>query len=162
MNLQQELNRPFPFATTEQESIISLLRISDQLENRLSKFFRERGLTLSRFNVLRNLILADQPLTCGEICERMVQTVPAITSLVDHLEEQGLVERVRSTADRRVIHIAITKDGRQLADEAMQPLAGIEKRLMAGLSNKEQVVLIDLLEKARASVRACDTDALKV
>jgi len=155
--LQHELKRPVPFASTEQESMLNLLRIGDQLDNQLSRFFRDQGLTLSRFNVLLNLILADRPLTCGEISERMIQLVPAITSLVDHLEEQGLVQRVRSTEDRRVIHVKITKVGRKLANDAMQPLADLEKRLMKGLSNSEQLTLIGLLEKARQSVSACNT-----
>jgi len=158
MKLQHELKRPVPFASTEQESLLNLLRIGDQLDNRLSRFFRDQGLTLSRFNVLRNLILADRPLTCGEISERMIQAVPAITSLVDHLESQDLVQRIRSTEDRRVIYVEITKVGRKLADEAIQPLVVLEKRLMKGLSKREQLTLIGLLNKARQSVSACNRD----
>ncbi|MCA9157817.1 MAG: MarR family transcriptional regulator [Planctomycetales bacterium] len=156
MKLQQELKRSVPFASLQQETLVNLLRIGDQLDNRLSRLFREHGLTLSRFNVLRILILADRPLTCGEIGERMIQVVPAITSLVDHLESQGLVERKRCTDDRRVVHVCITKSGKKLADAAMQHLPDIEKKLLGKLSQAQLKSLSGLLEKVRDSIAACD------
>ncbi|QDS88798.1 HTH-type transcriptional regulator MhqR [Rosistilla ulvae] len=151
MKLQEELHRPIPFVSLQQEALLNLLRIGDQLEVRLSRYFREHGLTLSRFNVLRNLLLADRPLTCGEIGERMIQVVPAITSLVDHLENQGLVQRERCDEDRRVVHVRITKAGRKLADTAMQPLKGMETDLFAKLNSTELKSLIGLAEKVRES-----------
>jgi len=159
VKLQLELKRPVPFASIEQETLLNLLRIGDQLDNRLSRFFREHGLTLSRFNVLRNLIIADRPLTCGEICERMIQAVPAITSLVDHLEQQGMVERLRCVNDRRVVHVKITSQGRKLADAAMEPLAILERRLLMMLRKEDQLALINLIEKARESISCCDGDS---
>jgi len=156
MKLQQELKRSVPFASLQQETLVNLLRIGDQLDNRLSRLFREHGLTLSRFNVLRILILADRPLTCGEIGERMIQVVPAITSLVDHLEKQALVERQRCEQDRRVVHVHITKSGKKLADAAMQHLPDIEKKLLGKLSQAQLKSLSGLLEKVRDSIAACD------
>ncbi|MEO8268332.1 MAG: MarR family transcriptional regulator [Aureliella sp.] len=156
MKLQQELKRPVPFASIEQETLVNLLRIGDQLDNRLSRLLREHGLTLSRFNVLRVLMLADRPLTCGEIGERMIQVVPAITSLVDHLEKQALVERQRCQQDRRVVHVRITKSGKKLADAAMLPLPNIEHKLLGKLSQTQLKSLNGLLDKVRASIAAID------
>ena len=73
MKLQQELKRSVPFASLQQETLVNLLRIGDQLDNRLSLLFREHGLTLSRLNVLRILFLADRPLSCVAIGERVIQ-----------------------------------------------------------------------------------------
>ncbi len=159
MKLQDELKRPHPFVSSEQEVILNLLRAADQIENRLSRLFRDHDLTLSRFNVLRSLILADRPLTCGEIGERMIQVVPAITSLVDHLEQQGLVERHRSTEDRRVVHVSVTDRGRKLADKTTKPLWELEKRLLKNLTESKLKSMIDLLETTRESITACDAAA---
>ncbi|MEZ6090259.1 MAG: MarR family transcriptional regulator [Pirellulaceae bacterium] len=156
MKLQHELKRPIPFASIQQETLLNLLRVGDQLENRLSRFFREHGLTLSRFNVLRSLILAEKPLTCGEIGERMIQVVPAITSLVDHLESQGLVERKRCTDDRRVVHVCVTEAGKKLADDVMGPLSKMERELFTGMSQTDLTDLTTLLEKVRDSLVAAD------
>ncbi len=156
MKLQHELKRPVPFASIQQETLVGLLRIGDQLDNRLSRLFRDLGLTLSRFNVLRILMLADRPLTCGEIGERMIHIVPAITSLVDHLEKKGLVERHRCEQDRRVVYVRITKGGRKLCDEAMAPLADIETRLLSKLNRTELKSLSGLLEKVRESIASVE------
>ncbi len=155
MKLQDELKRPVAFATSEQETLLNLLRVGDQIDNRVSRFFREHDLTVSRFNVLRALILSGKPLTCGEIGERMIQIVPAITSLVDHLEEQSLVSRKRCPDDRRVVHVSVTAKGKALVDKIMQPLAELEKRLMKKLTKSDQKTLIALLEKARESIADC-------
>lgn len=156
MKIQHELKRPVPFETVEQEVVVNLLRIGDQLDNRLSRLFRERGLTLSRFNVLRILLLANRPLTCGEIAEGMIQVVPAITSLVDHLEQQGLVERHRCLDDRRVVHVQITPAGKKLADEALPPLAQLEHELLGHIKRSQLKSLLDLLEVVRDSIVAND------
>ncbi|MDA8743882.1 MarR family transcriptional regulator [Rubripirellula amarantea] len=152
MKLQHELKRPIPFASLQQEALLNLLRAGDQLDNRLSRLFREHGLTLSRFNVLRSLIVAERPLTCGEIGERMIQLVPAITSLVDHLEQNGMVQRHRSSEDRRVVHVQITKHGREVADALKDPLVELEKSLLKKLNRSELKSLIELLEKTRESL----------
>jgi DNA-binding MarR family transcriptional regulator len=156
MKLQHELKRPLPYASQKQEALLNLLRIGDQLDNRLSKHFRDHGLTLSRFNVLRSLMLEDRALTCGEIAERMIQVVPAITSLVDHLEQQGLVQRQRCNEDRRVVYVRITKQGKKLAEEVLEPLPMLENKLLDGMNRTELKCLIELLEKVRESIAACD------
>ena len=156
MKLQHELKRPVPFVSIEQETLLNLLRIGDQLDNRFSRLFREHGLTLSRFNVLRSLVVAGRPLTCGEISEQMIQIVPAITSLVDHLKTQGLVKRSRSDEDRRVVHVEVTGKGKKLIAEMMKPLAELEQRLLQHLTKTEQKTLLRLLEKTRCSINQCD------
>ena len=155
MNLQQELHRPVPFATPQQETLLNLLRVGDQIDNRMSRLFREHGLTLSRFNVLRSLTLAERPLTCGEIAQRMIQIVPAITGLVDQLEQQGLVARTRCTEDRRVVYVTISAKGRKLSDETLKPLQDLEKRMLKKLKRSDVQTLLELLEKTRESLAAC-------
>lgn len=156
MKLQEELKRPIPYASIQQETLLNLLRAGDQIENRLSRLFRDHGLTLSRFNVLRSLAMADRPLTCGEIAERMIQIVPAITSLVDQLEKHSLVKRERCSADRRIVYVSITSHGRKLSDSLLPSLFGMEKSLLKKLTAAELKSLLGLLEKTRESLTASD------
>lgn len=157
MKLQKELKRPVPFTYPEQELLLNLLRVGDQVDNRLSRLFREYGLTLSRFNVLRNLEIARRPLTCGEIAQRMIQVVPAITSLVDQLEKRGWVQRHRCEQDRRVVYVEITPSGLQVTATVMPPLVDLEKQLLKKLTRGDMKSLIGLLEKTRESLREnCD------
>jgi DNA-binding MarR family transcriptional regulator len=70
------------------------------------------------FNVLR-ILRGSHPtaLTCGEIAERTIARDPDVTRLVDRLSARGLVARVRSEVDRRVVEVSITAKGLDLLRE---------------------------------------------
>jgi DNA-binding MarR family transcriptional regulator len=147
--LQRELKKRDPFATLEQEAMLSLARTTDQLFVRGERLLREYGLTGSQYNVLRILRGEGKPLPMQEIASRTVQVVPGITGLVDRLEAAGLVRRERSTEDRRVIFVAITPKALELLAKLDAPLPALEKKLLAGLTQAELRQLIELLEKIR-------------
>jgi DNA-binding MarR family transcriptional regulator len=149
--LQQELKKKQAFESSEVEAILNVLRTSDQFQNRLGKLFREYGLTCSQYNVLRILRGEGQPLPSLEIASRMVQVVPAITGLVDRLEEQTLVERKRCHKDRRVVYVAITPKGEQLLDEMDNRVSDLHTQLIGHLTRTELTDLNRLLVKARQS-----------
>lgn len=152
--LQRELKKKQPFASAEQEATLNLVRTSDQFQNRFLKLFREYGLTSSQYNVLRILRGEGKPMPCLEIAERMIQVVPAITGLLDRLEKQALIERVRCEQDRRVVYVSLTDKARQLLARLDQPVEDLHHRLMGHLSHAELKELSRLLEKARQSLTA--------
>lgn len=147
--LHQELKKKRPFDSPEQEAAISILRTNDLLHNQFLRLFRPFGLTPSQYNVLRILRGEGRPLPCQEIAGRMIQVVPAMTGLIDRLEQQQLVQRERSEEDRRVIFVAITAKGRELLSEIDQPLLDLHHRLLGHLSCSELQELNRLLQKAR-------------
>jgi DNA-binding MarR family transcriptional regulator len=147
--LQQELKKRGPFQSLEQEVILNIARTGDQLFVRAERLLREYGLTGSQYNILRILRGEGKPLPMQEIASRTVQVVPGITGITDRLEAAGLVRRERSTEDRRVIFVSITKKGLAILTELDEPLVAYEKKLIGGLSAAEQRDLIHLLEKIR-------------
>jgi DNA-binding MarR family transcriptional regulator len=78
-----------------------------------------RGLTPQRHLLL--LMIKGAPdgseqVTIGEAAERLQLGVNTTTELVDRAQEHGLVQRVRSAADARVVHLRLTTEGeRRLA-----------------------------------------------
>lgn len=147
--LQRELKKKRPFDSVEQEAALNILRTSDQLQNRFGRLFRQYGLTPSQYNVLRILRGEGKPLPCQEIGDRMIQVVPAMTGLIDRLEQQALVHRERCTDDRRVIFISLTSKAAALLAEIDEPLMNLHRELMGHLSHAELRELSRLLEKAR-------------
>jgi DNA-binding MarR family transcriptional regulator len=64
----------------------------------------------------------DGALPMGDLARRVAVTEKTITGLVDRLERDGLVERARTSADRRVVRVKLTPRGSRLArklDEGM-------------------------------------------
>ena len=147
--LQHELKKKKPFASAEQEAILNILRTSDWIDNRLGRLFREYGLTCSQYNVLRILRGEGKPLPSLEIADRMIQVVPAITGLIDRLEQQKLVVRRRSTEDRRVVFVEITGKALEVLKKLDKPLEQLHQSLVGHLSRAELESLSRLLERAR-------------
>lgn len=147
--LQRELAKKRPFDSPEQEASLNILRTNDLLQNRLGRFFRGYGLTSSQYNVLRILRGEGKSMPSLEIAERMIQVVPAITGLLDRLENQGFIKRRRCDDDRRVVLVQITEKAQALLARMDEPLLSLHKELVGHLTRVELNALTRLLEKAR-------------
>jgi MarR family transcriptional regulator, 2-MHQ and catechol-resistance regulon repressor len=150
--LQGELKKRRPFESAEQEAVLNLWRTSDQYQIRFTRLFQEYGLTSSQYNVLRILRGEGKPLPCLEIADRLIAVVPAITGLIDRLEQKGLIARQRSTEDRRVVFVAITAKALELLATLDEPIDKLHQQLIGHLGRDELRELIRLLEKARESL----------
>lgn len=73
----------------------------------------EDGLTIAH---VRALFALDQsePATAGEIAETARISPAGVTGMLDDLERDGIVTRVRSDSDRRRVNVALTDQGRTL------------------------------------------------
>jgi response regulator RpfG family c-di-GMP phosphodiesterase len=70
--------------------------------------------------------------------------------LIDELEAQTLVERVRSPQDRRAFLIHLTPSGQRAQRKAATALAGAADTLLTPLDAAERRHLVDLLTKVSA------------
>ncbi|HFU4026025.1 TPA: MarR family winged helix-turn-helix transcriptional regulator [Streptococcus suis] len=50
--------------------------------------------------------------TPSDIARALMVTLGTVTTSLNNLERKGYIERVRSTKDRRVVHLYLTKKGR--------------------------------------------------
>lgn len=106
---------------------------------------RETGLTTAQFLVLRAVRDLGE-VTTSRIAAQVSLTQGTVTMIVDRLEARGLIERYRSTTDRRVVHTRLTDDGRKALRSA-PPL--LHRRLVEGfaaLPESEQERIADSLE----------------
>ena len=87
----------------------------------------------------------------GESQQRLgaAMHIPAsrMVALVDELEGAGLLERRRSTADRRSYGLFLTEDGRRMLETVMEISADHEAEISQGLTPKERQELIELLSR---------------
>jgi MarR family transcriptional regulator, organic hydroperoxide resistance regulator len=92
---------------------------------------RSGGLSIAQWHLLRQLAEADE-LPAGKLAAGADLTPASATQMLDHLAEQGWVERVRSDSDRRVVLNRLTPTGRERF-EAKQ--AEIQERWRDALSD---------------------------
>jgi DNA-binding MarR family transcriptional regulator len=84
-------------------------------------------------------------LTAGELAEAVGLSPGAVTTVLDRLEERGLVTRSRDPDDRRRVTLKMTPEANRLAWEVYGPLGEMGGPLIAELSDKELEAVIRFL-----------------
>ena len=107
------------------------------------------GLSPRAWGVLSTLAESG-PLTQIELATTMAVDRTAMVYLLDELEEQSLVERVRHPRDRRAFLIHLTDSGQDVRRRAAAALAGAADTLLTPLDPAEREQLNRLLAKVAA------------
>ena len=147
----EELIKQDRFADASQKVMLNILVTSSWVTSQLSSAMARYGVTPAQYNVLR-ILRGSYPakMTCSEIGSRLLDRTPDVTRLLNRLESAGLIERMRSTSDRRVVEVGITDKGADLL-KAMDPEIGkIQNRLARHLSDDDLDQLNELIERYRA------------
>ena len=120
------------------DTIIKLIRSLNSVQARLTpQLQKDFGVTESQFGVMEALLHLG-PLSQGQICEKILRSGSNVTTVVDNLERDGLVTRVRDEGDRRVQIVQLTAKGRSLILEAFPAHVARVTELMSALSADEQ------------------------
>jgi len=96
----------------------------------------KHGLSEGRLGVLFRLYrCGDQPL--GELADDLAMTPRNVTGLVDHLERDGLVERVPDHEDRRSVHARLTTAGRERIEGVWKEGFEHQIDLLSGMTKED-------------------------
>jgi DNA-binding MarR family transcriptional regulator len=88
-------------------------------------------------------------------CAREMQTdAGAMTRMLDRLEAKGLLVRERSSTDRRVVNLALTPRGAEVAAQIPHVLAEVLNEHLRGFSAEEFAQLLVLLQRFVANGEA--------
>lgn len=75
-----------------------------------------------------------------------------VTHHIDRLEKLGLVRRVPDPADRRVRKVELTREGERLHQLLLGAMRGFERRVFAGVSEKQKAELRKTLDRISANL----------
>jgi MarR family 2-MHQ and catechol resistance regulon transcriptional repressor len=95
---------------------IKLMRASNAVTRRLTPTIASSGLTLSQFGVLETLHHIG-PMCQRELSDKLLLSGGNITMVVNNLEKQGLVVRLRTGSDKRYSTVHLTWRGTQMIKE---------------------------------------------
>ncbi len=136
---------------TQAATFLEIVRLSEELQRGFAELFKAHDMSPALYNVLRVLRGAGEPgLTCGDVGGRLVQHDPDVTRLLDRLEKRGLIERRRSTEDRRVVRTSITAAGLALLAELDGPVDELHERQLGHVPEPRLKELLSIVEEARA------------
>ncbi len=118
-------------------AFINLVRASDSITSKAFQHIDASGLTAGQFAVLEALHHLG-PMCQHTLAKKLLRSGGNTTLVIDNLEKNRWVKRVRSTSDRRQIEIHLTAKGRHLIERVFPEHARVIEKLMAGLTPEEQ------------------------
>ena len=135
-----------------QEAVLNLMVAAGHLRERMDRVCDPHGITSGQYNVLRILRGArpDGYARC-DIAERMIERAPDVTRLIDRLEARGLVERDRSSEDRRRTVTRITDKGLRLLERMQPEVDALHDHIERRLSPRDRKELSRILEQLYAN-----------
>ena len=91
------------------------------------------------------------PRMMRELAQHLAVAVNSVTSIVDSLEKNRLVRRLRSDEDRRVIRVELTEPGQEMYRSLVEVNLRLFRSMLGALTEDEQEIFMVLFRKiARA------------
>lgn len=118
------------------------------------------GVTLPQALALSAIRNGEGPITPSRLAQYLTQETQSVTGLIDRMERQGWVRRVRDLRDRRAIRLELTAEGAAKLEETIGPGKAITERMFADLKSEEVEQLTALLGRVYvATVERLGRDA---
>jgi len=92
--------------------------------------------------------------TAAEVARHIGHDPGATTRLIDELEERGLLERKRSSEDRRVVRLSITPAGKAIAKKLMPRIVDFWNSALKDFSREDFAQLVTLMTRLLTALEA--------
>lgn len=140
------------------EILVALRRITRAIDLQSKRLVKTTGLTAPQLVVLDTLNKGGE-MSPSAIARKVSLSQATITSILDRLSAAGLVERVRSDRDKRVVLTRLTPAGAKASADAPELLQAGFMREFRELQLWEQNMLIASLQRIAELMDAEDLDA---
>jgi MarR family transcriptional regulator, 2-MHQ and catechol-resistance regulon repressor len=138
------------FRNEHQKASVNLLYTYGWVMERTKELFASEDITPQQFNILRILRGSfPHPLSTLQIRERMLDKMSDTSRIVDRLINKGLVKKGTCKSDRRLVDVIITDKGKKMLERLDKRQDELDN-IIGNLSEKEAVVLSELLDKIRS------------
>jgi DNA-binding MarR family transcriptional regulator len=121
-------------------------RTSNLMLPQLEELFADESLTFSQWTVLMALREWGHS-TSAELARDICHDAGSLTRILDELEQRGLIARVRSETDRRVVSLSMTPQGLALLEILLPRVVAHWNELLGDFSHLEIKQLIKLLTR---------------
>lgn len=99
--------------------------------------------------VMRALLMADAPLSPGELARAAGVTDARMANILRALEQKGLVTRKPSEHDRRRVEVSVTERGREASKRHFDEAMGIVEDFLREMGERDAGDFVRVLERVR-------------
>lgn len=122
-----------------------LKKLNRSFGSLITRDLAEFGITVPQGLVLKQI--SDAPKTIGQISKSIGLSYSTVSGIIDRLERDGWVMRIRDDADRRVIWIQNTSKVEETKKQIPVFQENYYTELLQGLSEQEMDQIVDSLVK---------------
>jgi DNA-binding MarR family transcriptional regulator len=105
---------------------------------------RAGELTVAQLRALATLG-REREMTAGRLARSADLNPATVTAMLDHLEAANIVQRRRSTEDRRVCNVSLTAEGRELLEHTLAGWQAAWEQKLAGVSDRDLAIAARVL-----------------
>lgn len=128
-----------------EEIDVLLNNILALIKSKNRRLMESYGITPLQYRALS--LINDKTPTMGDLCDLLYLSSSTVTDLVDRLESNNLVKRIRSKEDRRVIILEITEEGLALLKEIKEKKSEILSKSLNLLEEETKAKIKHALEE---------------
>lgn len=132
-----------------EDTWLTLHQTYDSIEKCKDDAFSVVSLPYQQFVVIGAIKHIGDTATPTGIANWLDRNRNSITLIIDRMEKDGLVKRVRDLKDRRRLRLVITAKGEEKRKQALKPAREISEKLLSVLSPEELTTFTILLRKVR-------------
>ncbi|HZG60740.1 MAG TPA: MarR family transcriptional regulator [Anoxybacillus sp.] len=130
----------------------SLRYVAAILKQKGREILTQYPITPPQFVALQWL-LEEGDMTIGELSNKMYLAFSTTTDLVDRMEKNGLVARVKDQNDRRVVRIHLLEEGERIIEEVIKKRQQYLLEVLENFSEEEIIFLEKSLKKLHQEMK---------
>jgi len=141
--------------------LLALRRIIHAFDLHSKRVCKLSGLTPPQILILKAIRDLGE-VTSGRVSEQVSLSQATVTTIIDRLEQRGLIERYRSLRDRRIVHTKLTADGRKALRKSPPLLHENFNQTFSALDSSRQQTIISTLEDVAEMLGGHELDPAQV
>jgi DNA-binding MarR family transcriptional regulator len=128
-------------------------QLEQVIRSHLDELLRPLGLTTQQYTALTVLERRDG-LTSAQLARHSFVRPQTMHEMITSLDERGFIQRKRDPANRRVLLISLTRQGRKMVEKYDEEVRLLEEHMVSGLTLRQRKTLRDALDACRRNLAA--------
>ncbi len=141
-----------------EELLISIRKVIRAIDLHSKQLTKSSGLTGPQLLIMREIASTDG-VTASQIAKAINLSAATVTNILDRLESRGLIQRVRSSEDKRRVSLFLSEAGKNCLVDAPKPLQEHFIQKFCRLEDWEQSQLLSSMQRIAIMMDADDLDA---
>lgn len=127
-------------------TIYLLSRLHYMLRQKIDRLLADTGITAVHYTIM-SMLKSRNTLSSAEIARRYYVTPQSMNEIISSLERQGLVSRMPSTENRRILLVRLTERGSDLLARCDAIADEVEGELTSVLDPDRRAAFRDMLQE---------------